>query len=427
MLAYVNLAPDNGGIVLNVSEGGLGFQVVSAVQQLGAIPFWCSLAGNDRFEAVGELAWTDATRRTGGLRLTSAPPGVREQILNLAGLPPSPRPAPEVPMAQVHAVLPPTAPSASQSEKHVAPASDSIFRQITLLPETRVASAPRVTSSPVALARPVEKAVSTASRTRFPKFFRRAVTGLVILTAAGAAILLNGYRRQVGVSLMWLGERFAKMSVPQSVSPVSVRDSESSPAPESLSLTAKEPEKPLQSQIDETDRRSESESKRQETPILTRPQKSATPLSAKVPKPSQSVSAAATLSLPSSPMSGSTNSAPSTSTSSEAVGSSWFGSTHPLPDSSGSTGDLDVASASLAIYLEVGNFKDPLWATKATDTLSQSGFQAIVVRKGHLWMNSYHVLVGPFGTDADAETAQRSLESQGFKPRSTRIIPSKTQ
>ena len=150
MLAYVNLAPDNGGIVLNVSEGGLGFQVVSAVQQLGAIPFWCSLAGNDRFEAVGELAWTDATRRTGGLRLTSAPPGVREQILNLAGLPPSPRPAPEVPMAQVHAVLPPTAPSASQSEKHVAPASDSIFRQITLLPETRVASAPRVTSSPVA-------------------------------------------------------------------------------------------------------------------------------------------------------------------------------------------------------------------------------------------------------------------------------------
>ena len=182
MLAYVNLAPDNGGIVLNVSEGGLGFQVVSAVQQLGAIPFWCSLAGNDRFEAVGELAWTDATRRTGGLRLTSAPPGVREQILNLAGLPPSPRPAPEVPMAQVHAVLPPTAPSASQSEKHVAPASDSIFRQITLLPETRVASAPRVTSSPVALARPVEKAVSTASRTRFPKFFRRAVTGLVILT-----------------------------------------------------------------------------------------------------------------------------------------------------------------------------------------------------------------------------------------------------
>jgi hypothetical protein len=35
-------------------------------------------------------------------------------------------------------------------------------------------------------------------------------------------------------------------------------------------------------------------------------------------------------------------------------------------------------------------------AANAIETLAQSGFQAVVVRKGRLWMNSYHVLVGPF-------------------------------
>jgi cell division protein FtsN len=67
-------------------------------------------------------------------------------------------------------------------------------------------------------------------------------------------------------------------------------------------------------------------------------------------------------------------------------------------------------------YLEVGKFKDALGADKARDKLTQLGFHATVVQKSRLWMNSYNVLVGPYGDDK-AEAARKNLVSHGFKPR----------
>ena len=96
-LAYVNLERDNGGIILNISEGGLCFQSTAPVQCTETIRFWFSYR-SQRIEADvgkneaqtrdapgfietgGELAWTDDAQKRGGLRFTNLPPEARKQI-----------------------------------------------------------------------------------------------------------------------------------------------------------------------------------------------------------------------------------------------------------------------------------------------------------------------------------------------------------
>ena len=84
-LAYIHMEPDSGAIVLNISEGGLGFHAVGPVLQTGTIRLWLSLNSNERVEAAGELAWTDATKKTGGLRFTYLSEGAQEQIRKWIG------------------------------------------------------------------------------------------------------------------------------------------------------------------------------------------------------------------------------------------------------------------------------------------------------------------------------------------------------
>jgi hypothetical protein len=69
-------------------------------------------------------------------------------------------------------------------------------------------------------------------------------------------------------------------------------------------------------------------------------------------------------------------------------------------------------------YLEVAKFKDELPANTTMDRLSQLGFHATVIQKGYLWMNSYHVLVGPYRSEGAAKAARKGLLSRGYKPQS---------
>jgi hypothetical protein len=69
------------------------------------------------------------------------------------------------------------------------------------------------------------------------------------------------------------------------------------------------------------------------------------------------------------------------------------------------------------MYFEVGRSRDVNWADEETNKLRQLGFHATIIHKGHLWMNSYQVLVGPYNTDDEAEAAHENLVSRGFKPR----------
>ena len=68
-----------------------------------------------------------------------------------------------------------------------------------------------------------------------------------------------------------------------------------------------------------------------------------------------------------------------------------------------------------AMYLEVGSFKDGNWAQHAVEKLSSLGFHAISVHQTKLWMQSFHVQVGPYADLKDVEAAQKGLAAQGFK------------
>ena len=78
--AFIQLDRDDGGAVLNVSEGGLSFNTFAPVDQKGPIHFWFSLNLSERIDAWGEVAWTDDTQKVGGLRFIRLPQRAERQI-----------------------------------------------------------------------------------------------------------------------------------------------------------------------------------------------------------------------------------------------------------------------------------------------------------------------------------------------------------
>jgi len=72
----------------------------------------------------------------------------------------------------------------------------------------------------------------------------------------------------------------------------------------------------------------------------------------------------------------------------------------------------------LGKYFDVGQSKDEFAANQIERNLTDLGFRTIVHPQSLLWMKSFQVLVGPYRNGHDAEDARRSLESQGYKPRS---------
>ncbi|MBV9340257.1 MAG: SPOR domain-containing protein [Acidobacteria bacterium] len=71
----------------------------------------------------------------------------------------------------------------------------------------------------------------------------------------------------------------------------------------------------------------------------------------------------------------------------------------------------------LAMYLDVGRFKDELIAQNLRERVAQLGLRSTVTRKGHLWGNSYQVLVGPYGDEDQEAAIERELRSHGYQPR----------
>jgi hypothetical protein len=83
--AFLQLEQDDGGTVLDISEGGMRFETFAPVKQEGPIHLWFSLNLRERIEAWGELTWTDEERKTGGLKFLSLSEGGRQQIREYLG------------------------------------------------------------------------------------------------------------------------------------------------------------------------------------------------------------------------------------------------------------------------------------------------------------------------------------------------------
>jgi PilZ domain-containing protein len=69
-IVYVDMGPENGGVVLNVSEGGLAFCAAVPIRQPGVIQFSLLVKGKGRVASSADIVWIDKRRKTCGLRFT---------------------------------------------------------------------------------------------------------------------------------------------------------------------------------------------------------------------------------------------------------------------------------------------------------------------------------------------------------------------
>jgi hypothetical protein len=79
----IEIEPNNKAIVLNISDGGLGFRALNPVAQTGTIRF--SFLDNGKpVEASADLVWTDPSQKNGGLSFASTPVETLERFQNWA-------------------------------------------------------------------------------------------------------------------------------------------------------------------------------------------------------------------------------------------------------------------------------------------------------------------------------------------------------
>jgi serine/threonine-protein kinase len=76
---------------------------------------------------------------------------------------------------------------------------------------------------------------------------------------------------------------------------------------------------------------------------------------------------------------------------------------------------IDGAVKVAKLFVEVGSFKEETWAISAVDKLTQLGFHAVLVHKNLLWVQSYHVQVGPYANQKELTDAEKDLATHGFK------------
>src|SRR5215475_5850549 len=79
-LVYVELGPDNGGMVLGICEQGLSFRAVAPVKTEGPVYFTFALDGKTRLNGAGEIAWLDDDGKSGGLKFTNISQQFRETL-----------------------------------------------------------------------------------------------------------------------------------------------------------------------------------------------------------------------------------------------------------------------------------------------------------------------------------------------------------
>jgi hypothetical protein len=431
--AYINIEPNNGGIVLNVSDGGLCFHSFDPVQRNGKVRFWF-WDHNQRIEADGTLAWTDETQK-GGLRFTALPAEAREKIRDWMSQP---------------AVL-----SAAAA---VAPASPPPRVFPTLSGSRPDPEAVPGGSVPLGLVAPELRVPMPSSA-----FSRGLATGLLVSAVVVAGVLFQSYRREFGESLIQLGERFAAKPQAQAVAvavatPVALpapqvkppatpagstapqvisaatppplpvpQTAAPAPAPISVPPTEKaqpRAEKPVAQPLASPDK---------PQPAKLEPARLATtvPAAAIDPVPKVPATAAApAISLPaptiSLPTTASMVATPAVPSPALASGSNLVSSKvaappklEPASQPGVHTEDSTAANADSTreLYFEVGKFKNVLQAHDETDKLAQLGFPATAVEKGHLWTNSFHVLVGPYPDEDQAKATHENLVTSGFKPR----------
>jgi TonB family protein len=93
-LAYLDIGPDNGGIVLNISEGGLAVHAVSVLLPEPEIALRIQLPrSTKRLEARAKVAWTTGSKKDAGVEFIDLPEEARLEIREWLSAENAPEPA----------------------------------------------------------------------------------------------------------------------------------------------------------------------------------------------------------------------------------------------------------------------------------------------------------------------------------------------
>jgi TonB family protein len=80
-LSYVKMGDANGGIVLNISEGGISVQAAAVLDPTEPVTMWLEIPRvPNRLEVMGEIAWLSASKKEAGLRFVDLPESTLRQI-----------------------------------------------------------------------------------------------------------------------------------------------------------------------------------------------------------------------------------------------------------------------------------------------------------------------------------------------------------
>ncbi len=89
-IVYVNMQAENGGILLDISASGFGFQVASPIAAEREIKFRFSAEGIEDLEITANIAWLDSDRKRGGVTFGQLPEKVRSRVNRWIGIPTTP-------------------------------------------------------------------------------------------------------------------------------------------------------------------------------------------------------------------------------------------------------------------------------------------------------------------------------------------------
>jgi hypothetical protein len=273
-LVYLELGRENGAVMTNLSENGCGFQAISQVK-LGKTRFAFQISGGRRLAGEAEVAWVDEAGVTGGMRFLDLQPEARRQVrtwLNDTNAPEEPgegvAPAGAAPVDALRQGWL----SAQNWEANATP-SPQRARQHNSQTESSVGVAEPLLSAPWANVPPAPNFPGLEDvRSRFPLmrgedsygYSRARSTALwkslaMLATVVAAGALLYVYQREVGDSLIWLGETLsgrtrASAVVPESKPAEAVPvPAEANAAPEKTEAEAAPPAEPDATQKAESD------------------------------------------------------------------------------------------------------------------------------------------------------------------------------
>jgi len=229
-LTYVHFEPENGGIVLNASEGGISFFAIAPLHQTGTLRFTIVPSTHERIIAAGQVVWTDELKKVGGLSFAELAPDVRERVRVWL----SQKAAPAIPEANKELLNPDELTGMKRQEQRARDemALHSSFGHHIPPPDSMIpaARASSIYAFPTTLFPPESAARDPQMALSRPQFLRGAATGILIsIFALMIFVFLQNFRPGIAGSLIRLGKKLVQINQPVPPSPDATPELPASP------------------------------------------------------------------------------------------------------------------------------------------------------------------------------------------------------